>query len=293
MRYFFVSNSSKQYTNVLKQYKCDILCSYYDISQNNKTDFTQNELYKYPYNVFLDCGAFSAWTQGKAIGLRGYLKFIRKFEHKFERITVLDKIPETQSSVDTKLAGEESLRNYNIMKKILPLTKLVPIYHFGEDFSILEQYVKDGVDLIGLGGIAGSVKPGSKGKLDIKKSLAWFAQCFKAFPKQKFHGFGMFSRRVLHNFPFYSCDSTHWLQSGRYGHIIKFNPKKMFVEQLDSKLQKTWTLVDSLKGGYDLRDLIDTGGNLRYINRSKVAVIEINKYIEFTTRLWETRGIKW
>ena len=290
MKYYFVSNGAKNYLELLEAENCKILVSYYSMGEAERKLFEN-----YPNDIFLDCGAFSAWTLDKIINLEEYIKFVKEKESHYERIASLDEIPKDFSEIEKKRAGEQTYKNYMVMKEHIGLKKLVPVYHFGEDFGLLEQYVKEGADLIGLGGIAGSIAGIAKGKLDVRESLGWFAEVFKTFPKQKFHGMGIFSKEVLFNFPLYSTDSTHWLLSGRYGHIIKFNRKTLIVNQIKRMSQKSWIKVDELGGTREgfFKLVEGKGQKSKYIERAQLAIREIKEYINFITRLWEARGIVW
>jgi len=292
MKYYFVSNASEQYLFVTRKHKCSILLSYFLI--RNKKQIVPI-LSTYPADILLDCGAFSAWSLNSKIQLDEYVKFVVENSHLFEKILSLDEIQKDNTSQAKIESGKKSYENYLVMRKFVPYPKLVPVFHFEEDFSLLEQYIKDGNDVIGLGGLAGSFKPGSKGKLDVKRSMCWFAKIFTTFSKQKFHGLGMFSKTLLLTFPFYSVDSTHWLQTGRYGHILGFDDSKMKLWQLSFRDKKTWDKLTELKskGTTSFRSLADFPGSKNYLNRSSMSIVEIRKYVDFVTKLWEVRGIKW
>ncbi|MHA1867142.1 MAG: hypothetical protein ACTSXD_03690 [Candidatus Heimdallarchaeaceae archaeon] len=290
MKHYFVGHFEKQYIDILKEEKCDILCSYYGWEKKQKE--LAEHVCNYPYSVFLDCGAFSAWTQGKEVSLDDYLRFTVKYNDAFERIAVLDEIPKQHTLDEIKRAEEVTFKNYQKMKKYLSLTKLVPVYHFGEDIGLLKEYVKDGVDLIALGAIAGLIKPTKDGRqINVTKTTRWFNRIFKMFPRQKFHGFGIFSKKLLLTFPFYSSDSTYWLLPAIYGTLLKFNPKKIRLEGHYYKDKKTWI---RLEGKVPIRNCIEVGSDgPKYSTRLRYSIKEINKYINFITKLWEKRGIVW
>jgi hypothetical protein len=99
----------------------------------------------------------------------------------------------------------------------------LPVFHYGEDFKWLEQYVNE-YEYIGIGGLG----------QDISKSK-WIPNfgdpCFEMIcdtpertPKIKVHGFAITSPDILIRYPFYSIDSTSWVMYGKYGIILI--PKK-------------------------------------------------------------------
>jgi len=286
MKHYFVSNNSKLYLDILKEKECSILCSYYYLN-NSLQDFKNTVLYNYPYDIFLDCGAYSALIKKIKINFNSYLEFCIKYQNCFEKIAVLDIQPKGMAPKDFKESGFESFKNYQEMKKYIPLSKLVPVFHYGEDFEYLKQYITDKIDVIALGGLASRIKTE---RFRVIASLPWFAQVFRMYPKQKFHGFGIFNSVVNLNFPFYSMDSTWWLFSGRYGRIIRFDEKKLSIRMEAPRKRKTW--LDPDNKDYFM-DYLDSSDTLKYPNRAKLAIREIKKYIDFITKLWEVRGIKW
>ena len=92
--------------------------------------------------------------------------------------------------------GKESLKNYKIMLK----NKLnpIPVFHDGEDFSILDYYINHS-EYIGLGAVAYKSN---------KERILFFNSVFQKYKDIKFHGFGVFGIELFEQFPFYSIDST-------------------------------------------------------------------------------------
>jgi len=156
-------------------------------------------------DIFLDSGAFSAYTQKAVIKLDDYIAFIKKYA---KYITVY-------ANLDVIGDAEATLKNQHLMEAAG--LKPLPTFHFGEDISYLEYYIKH-YDYIALGGVA--VKR-TKGAL-----VAWLDQCFdlicpapERMPKVKVHGFGITAVDVMQRYPWYSVDSTAWVKSSRLGMI--------------------------------------------------------------------------
>lgn len=161
---------------------------------------------------FLDSGAFTAWSRGAEIDLDEYCEFIR---HNIEYLDVyanLDFIPGVKGRAATPAEREEaaarSWDNYLYMRDagLSPL----PVYHYGEDPKWLEKMLAYGCDYIALGGSVG-----------ISRQLRqlWFDRVFSnyltdanGYPLVKVHGFGMTSIPHIFRYPWYSVDSTSWLQ---------------------------------------------------------------------------------
>jgi hypothetical protein len=163
-------------------------------------------------NLFLDSGAFSAWTQGVEIDIRDYIEFIKEHQEVLELYANLDVIG-LGGKQPNKLTAEKTLENQKIMEEagLNPL----PCFHFGEPFEYLQYYV-DNYDYLALG-VAGNT--GSK-------LIPWLDECFGNYicgedgmPKIKIHGFAITSLRVMLRYPFYSVDSTSWVMTSRMGSI--------------------------------------------------------------------------
>jgi hypothetical protein len=158
-------------------------------------------------SLFLDSGAFSAYTKGVKINIREYISFIKKYQDYIEVYANLDVIGDP----------EETLKNQKIMERagLNPL----PCFHFGEDFKYLRHYI-DNYNYIALGGVAQAGRQVSQ----------WMDLCFDYicgeddYPKVKVHGFAVTSLRLLLRYPWYSVDSTSWVMTSRMGSV--YVPRK-------------------------------------------------------------------
>ncbi len=82
----------------------------------------------------------------------------------------------------------------------------------------LHTYVKEGYELIGLGGLVGSDRAGV---------IKWVDECFHIvcpgpsnLPTVKLHGFGMTNFVYMRRWPWWSVDSASWTKIGAYGGIL-------------------------------------------------------------------------
>jgi hypothetical protein len=156
--------------------------------------------------LFLDSGAFSAWTKGIQINIDEYIAFIKKWKKYIEVYANLDVIGD----------AEGTYKNQKYMEKrgLKPL----PVFHLQDDFSWLEKYLKEGYDYIGIGGMAGKQTVGNR-KYFLDR--LWDRITDKnGYPIIKAHGFGMTSINLIVKFPWYSVDSTSWLNASRMGNIL-------------------------------------------------------------------------
>lgn len=163
--------------------------------------------------LFLDSGAFSAWTQGVEINIQEYIEFIKEHEEHLEVYANLDVIG-IGGKQPNKLTAEKTLENQKIMEAagLAPL----PCFHFGEPFEYLEYYVEN-YDYLALG-VAGNTGA---------RLLPWLDVCFGDYicgkdglPKVKVHGFAVTSLTAMTRYPWYSVDSTSWVLASRMGFIF-------------------------------------------------------------------------
>lgn len=209
------------------------------------------------YDLFVDSGAFSAFTQEKTIDINDYMKWIK--DNNFTRYAGLDVI----------YNPEQTLKNLDIMKAqgLNP----IPTFHYGSDLKILEQLVKD-YDYIALGGLVPLAKD--------KKTLSnWLDNCFRILIPRvqdlslKVHGFGVLADDMLKRYPFYSVDGTSWIQGGKFGETVEYK---------DGKLRrKSNQMTEALRLSRDYKVM------------NQKAIEHYKKLEQFMTSLWESRGIKY
>ena len=172
--------------------------------------------------IFMDSGAFGVAHSGKQITLDEYINFINETP----RVTLfacLDVIPwPTLTQETAKISAEQSWKNYCYMiERVKPeyKDKIVPVYHYGEDFKYLKQM---------LHGYEGYKSPyiayGGRGGIHTKhlySSLDKFFDIIKdTRPNVKTHAFGITVLKLLESYPFTSADSTSYLQTAVNGGIF-------------------------------------------------------------------------
>jgi len=156
-------------------------------------------------NLFIDSGAYSAWSKGVHIDLENYGEFILRMEDKLSVHANLDVIGDP-------IATWENQRMLEAMG-----LEPMPIYHYGEDIKWLKRYL-DKYEYIGLGGMV----PISK-----KDLVEWLDNVFSNYlcdcngsPRVQVHGFGLTDFDLMLRYPFYSVDSTTWLIYGSHGAMM-------------------------------------------------------------------------
>ena len=156
-------------------------------------------------DLFLDSGAFSAWSQGQEIDIYKYIDFIKENE---SVITLY-------SNLDVIGSSEGTWKNQMIMENAG--IKPVPVFHYGENIKWLKRILARGYDYISLGGMV---------PISTKELIPWLDMLWsnyltdeKGFPIVKVHGFGLTSLVLMLRYPWYSVDSTSWVVTGRMGSI--------------------------------------------------------------------------
>lgn len=177
--------------------------------------------------VFVDSGAFSAWSKGKGIDTDEYINYLNTNTNELTLFASVDNIPGELTRTPTLKEKQQSpilsWENYMYMReRVIDKDKLLPVFHIGEDFKYLNNMcnvILDGkhIPYIALGGTVG-IK-------DRNVKSNWYKQCFKIIqqsnnPNVKVHAFGMTSLNILEDFPFTSADSTSWLMVSNNGNIM-------------------------------------------------------------------------
>jgi len=156
--------------------------------------------------IFLDSGAYSAFTKKVEIKIDEYIEFIKKNSEYVRWYSNLDVIGDP----------DESIKNQKYMesKGLKPL----PCYHYGEPPEYLLNYLSKGYDYICIGGMV----PVPTVSLITWLDLLWNTYLVdkNGMPKVKVHGFGMTSLEIIFRYPWYSVDSTSWVLTSRFGSVF-------------------------------------------------------------------------
>lgn len=162
--------------------------------------------------IFLDSGAFSAWTTGATISLPAYCNYVKRNEDIFKRlddgnlmVSVLDGIGDPLATYRNQLSMEAL--------GVRPL----PCFHYGEDERYLDYYIAN-YEYITIGGMVGK----SKKQLIDWLDLLWEDHMIDSsgHPKAKFHAFGITAREIMYRYPWYSVDSSSWIQAASFGFLL-------------------------------------------------------------------------
>lgn len=161
--------------------------------------------------IFLDSGAFSAYTLGVTLSVEEYCAYIQRNmdilrkENGVVMASVLDGIGDPLQTWRNQLEME--------MRGCRPL----PCFHAGEDERYLEHYVRN-YEYITLGGMVGS----STKALSVWLDRIWdrYLVDGSGHPRLRVHGFGITAIPLMERYPWFSCDSSSWIQSAAFGSVV-------------------------------------------------------------------------
>jgi hypothetical protein len=167
--------------------------------------------------LFIDSGAFTAWTKKTNVDIISYTDFCLQNIHIIDYIANLDVIPGefgkknlTASEID--YSAKQGWKNYEYMiKRGIPKEKLIHIFHQDEDFKWLERMV-DTMPYIGL-------SPANDRTREEK--IMWLDKCMdyvldeKGFPIVKFHGFAVTSLAIILRYPWFCMTDKHTILTKR------------------------------------------------------------------------------
>lgn len=178
-----------------------ILESYHYVNNQTKVDAMRRDGIK----IFLDSGAFSAFTQGVTINLDQYCAYIKRNTDIIDIASVLDAVGDPQKTADNQAAIESNG------------IQVLPCYHYGEDESYLCRYLEV-YPYITIGGMVPIGKPQLRTWLD----RIWSRYLCRpdGTPRVKVHAFGMTSLSLMVRYPWYSVDSSSWVQGGSMGNVL-------------------------------------------------------------------------
>lgn len=185
--------------------------------------------------LFVDSGAFSAYTKGKEIDLDDYINYLNANGDYFNVMVQVDFIPGKSNVIQDRGvyldAPRISWENFLHMRERLDKrlwSRFIPVFHEGEDFKWLDNMLTykdaDGRRLEYVG-----ISPHTETTTD--RRLKFCKEVFRRInllnPEVKTHGFGMTALNILPYINFTSVDSTTWLKGAIYGTILVFRHNKL------------------------------------------------------------------
>lgn len=155
--------------------------------------------------VFLDSGAFSSFSLGVEVSIEAYAEFIKENQDIIEMASVLDAIGDPVGTY----------RNQQTLERLG--VEVLPCFHYGEPLDLCEYYVRN-YGYITLGGMV----PIPNNKLEVWLDEVWEKVLTDkdGYSRIKIHGFGLTARKLMAKYPWYSVDSSSWVQVAANGGIV-------------------------------------------------------------------------
>ncbi len=216
--------------------------------------------------VFLDSGAFSAYTQGIEVDLPQYVEYVRRNED------IIEKVEGTLLASVLDAVGDP-LKTWQNQKEMERLgVRPLPCFHYGEDERYLEYYVAN-YDYITLGGMVPIATP----QLKIWLDRIWnrYLTDSAGRPKTRVHGFGLTTVSLMERYPWYSVDSSSWVQTARVGGMLLLPEAKVINVSNQSPMRKVQdqhidTLSPELKKAVEQK-LLSCGVDLERMRETYLA----------------------
>jgi hypothetical protein len=182
--------------------------------------------------VFLDSGAFSAFSQGVTIDIDRYCDYIKTNRDIIDFASVLDSIGCHKGTWHNQAAIE---RNG---------VSVLPCFHYGEPMEVGQYYV-DNYKHFTLGGLV----PVSTPQMKIWLDRVWHTLFTNpdGTPKARIHGFGVTSLPMMMRYPWDSVDSSTWVQWAANGMILlPRSGKQIDISSQSSRKKIANQHIDSL-----------------------------------------------
>jgi hypothetical protein len=192
--------------------------------------------------VMCDSGAYSVFTRGVQIKLTDYIAYLKDNEDVIDYAINLDVIGD----------GASSYENYQAMRS--EGLRPIPVWHLGTEKEYLLAYL-DETDFVGI-----SLRKNTDPKKQIPELddlWLYYLTNQDGFPKTKFHLFGVASLPVISRYPWWSFDSTSWVESAKFGGI--YLPKALNGIPSFNKIPSSVPVSDRSR---------DKNGHLMNLNQS-------------------------
>jgi len=269
-------------------------------SQNCAKYFASLECVHLGFQLFIDSGAFTAWKDGKAIDHDGYIRYAKDLREVaycpvvFASLDVIAGSLEGDNPTPNEFRAAATKGWQNYLKEKAAGLKTIPTFHQGDPWDFLDLMAND-TDYIGL-------SP-RKVNTTTPEKAEWLNEVFHRIdlmgklPKPgnmqnalKTHGLGVASPVLMEYYPWYSVDSTRWLQGGN-GYYFYFDGSRIqlihsskWKRHVENKSGETISAIRHYKPPLQ--------ANLVYYYHEQAirADAECNAYM---TEHWLERGVDW
>lgn len=231
-----------------------------------------------PKELTLDSGAFTAWNSGKSVDVDAFRTWALGVKHDNLRVINLDVIPgeagRSSTEKERDIGMAQSLENADFLRA--GGLNVMEVFHQDEPIEFLDLLLSR----LPEGGVI-CLSPrndvSTKAKLDWEKSLLGHMMkrySVKNFPKC--HGLAVTSKRLCLAFPYFSVDSSTYMNPARYGWVTNHEGKTV-----DSKEFMGLDVRNSKKQAPAMNMLL---GRMIDVNLQNSAML---------STVWRKRGIDW
>lgn len=169
-----------------------------------------------PFPLMIDSGAFSVKQAERkglpvvAIDLHTYIDFCHQVAEMHPQAVFVN--------LDVIGDGRASYRNWIRMRKAG--IDALPVYHLGTPEKWLREYLHK-TEYVGIGGMRGR---DNVRKLALDRLWSNYFTNRQGMPTARIHGMAVTSFKLMARYPWYSVDSTSWLQPSMYGFVLLPRP---------------------------------------------------------------------
>lgn len=241
MEYYIVKPPYAEIKEYCIEHKIAVMLSYWSDKNCAYKEFLQPRKERMEKGLengklFMDSGAFTAWTKGAVIDVDEYCDYINENGQYVDYFGQLDRIPRVGATMkEAEEAAKYTLDNYlDMVSKVKYPEKIVYTFHVGEPIEILKQALKWGSehkDIMQLIAIGGMVRKNAVSKHSIINRV--FAAIREIYPEVKVHLFGCTSPQYFIDYPATSGDSSNYIMSAKTGCVWTPNGTFLFGDKKD------------------------------------------------------------
>lgn len=227
MEYYVVKYSDQAVTDYCIEHQIALMLSYYADKNSAYKNFLEPRKKRIEQGLpngklFMDSGAFTAWTKGAVIDVDEYCKYINEYGEYVDHFGQLDTIPKVGGTAkETEEAAWKTLDNYfEMVEKVKYPEKITYTFHVGEPEEVLRKALEWGAqhkDIMKMIAIGGLVKKNSNDKNSVITRA--FNVIKEVYPEVKVHLFGCTSTQYFLDYPAHSGDSSNHIMSAINGHV--------------------------------------------------------------------------
>jgi len=232
-----------------------------------------------PEYVMTDSGAFTAWNVGKKVDIGAYADWAISQAAKFPRVISvnLDVIPGEKGRTSTekeRIEGmKQSIKNADYLRA--RGINVMEVFHQDEP----KEFLNELVDRLPKGGVLGISPRNDK---HLKAKVEWQQVVMRSLIEKcgkenlpRTHGLAVTSIEMLRNFPYYSGDSSTWVNPFRYGGYVDERGRIVGID----------TIMSKRPSGSESNDALHFFARESIYNLIRVG--------DSMTTLWGKRGINW